>query len=285
MAAPTFVNAGAVAIQGFGTSIAPSLPASLVNGNLLIACVFTHTFDKAMTWPAGWTQIGLHNDTGDYSVEYRARIVDGSEGATISVTWTGNVAARAKIWQFTGNVNDVDAAIGATAEASAVSASSTITNPGLTSTADNSLAVLFAAMKSGVQVTGTPTGYTIVSDEDYIGAWSETLATAGNSSDAVSQAIESSQLWHTHSFEIMSETPGVTGSGVVVSDAAAADGTGVSESTGSGALVADDSTVSGSAGVIGAGTPTASASSAAGAGTVETIVVIPPPVAVIVINR
>ena len=67
-----------------GTAII-SLPSGIVSGNLLIAVCCGYD-DRTHTWPAGWTEM-WDTDTGNVATSGAYRVADGSEGATITVTF------------------------------------------------------------------------------------------------------------------------------------------------------------------------------------------------------
>jgi hypothetical protein len=87
---PTIVNS-ALTATGVGlTSHDVALPGSRVNGNLLLLFVQTADTGALTGWPSGWQLQGQYSNAGDRAVY--ARIIDGTEGAV--VTLTSPVATR-----------------------------------------------------------------------------------------------------------------------------------------------------------------------------------------------
>lgn len=214
MAAPTFVNAGALASPGFVSSISPSLPASLVNGNLLVAVMNCSSTNRDASFPAGWSRIGIVQSAGDYSLVFGAHIVDGTEGSTVTLTASGSGTLKARVYQFTGND---PASVAAALHDSAVTVnanSATFTNPGITSTQADSLAVCLWGGNNGAP-TGTPTGYGLLSNDTFIAGFAQTLAGAGDTSDPISQALSATMRWGSYSFEILSPAASSSASDVV----------------------------------------------------------------------
>lgn len=203
IAAPVFVDAGTVAHVSNNTTITPTLPASLVNGNILVAMVAVSA-NRTFTFPAGWTPIDHFND-GNVSAAYAYRVVDGSE-TDPAITWTTNTDAAAKIWQFSGAVF-----IGPNlAKVGDPGNTATLTNPGIATTADNSLVVLLAFGNNGT-ISGTPTSYTSFSNENPIGfalgAFGEDVSILGHTSDTVSEGLSGAMRWISFEFELCNVIP------------------------------------------------------------------------------
>jgi hypothetical protein len=99
--------------QNGTTSLVMTAPATLGNGNVMIAQVLART-NTAVTAPAGWTQIGTTQANGTTVAQYLYyRVASGDTGGT--TTWTWSVATKADlaggIIAFSGvdNTNPVDA--------------------------------------------------------------------------------------------------------------------------------------------------------------------------------
>lgn len=86
-----FKSAGTAISQAAGASIALAKPSGVVANDVLYACVWTNDYDttNSTTTPAGWTLLGSTTLGGNQHITsvYR-RIVDGSEGATITFSFT-----------------------------------------------------------------------------------------------------------------------------------------------------------------------------------------------------
>jgi len=100
-----YVNAGATAVGGGVTSVSVPLPASRVNGNLLIAVVSSGSYLTTHVWPADWNV--LDNTSVNYHTRSVAwRVVDGTESAP-NVSWsTGAANARVVCFQYSGVLSD-----------------------------------------------------------------------------------------------------------------------------------------------------------------------------------
>lgn len=83
-------------------SAAISLPASIASGDLLIAVCGSFD-DRTHTWPAGWTEL-YDADTGNIAGSAAYRVADGSEGATVTVTFgSGNTVSSHMTFRITGH--------------------------------------------------------------------------------------------------------------------------------------------------------------------------------------
>lgn len=98
MASPTVVNAASQTFAA-GTSVAVTLPASLVVGNLLV--LYVQTRDTANTptiSDLSWAVVG---STG-YGTAFW-KLISGSEGATVTVAWINSSAGAALVAQINGS--------------------------------------------------------------------------------------------------------------------------------------------------------------------------------------
>lgn len=163
MAFPTIVTETSSANNTNQNNQVISLPASLVSGNLLVVALSLDGLNS-VTWPAGWTEIIDANRSGvTASVAWRR--IDGSEGATITVTVDASASEMscAKVWQISGD--DTGQAPEA---ASANNNGATPNPPSLTPTggAKDYLWLVFACLQPGSNVaTGFPTGFTNTGQE------------------------------------------------------------------------------------------------------------------------
>lgn len=205
MTFPAFVNSGAKQFAASGTTITPALPASRVNGNLLIAVISHGVVDKTDTFPAGWTALTSQASVTNTSMATAWRIVDGTETAP-AITWTGSSSAVAQVFQYSGN--HPTAPIGHTHTNTNVSASTTASDAGVTLLGTNSLiAVFVGGDTAGGSTIGAATSYT--KDVDFVGSgtggniaeYSEQKASG--SSDAFSATTSASRRWNTASIEIV----------------------------------------------------------------------------------
>ena len=188
--AAAFVNRGTHATQAFGASVAPAYPASLATGNILIGVVACAVAGgaRAFTWPAGWNVIEDHAGNGtNCSVAYR--IVDGSEGSSITITWTGgNTSAGARMFQYHGNLPS--SPLGNHTEANSDTATTTWALGSINASAVNSLMIAVLAGNTSLTVT-QPSGWSqdsVIASEGqaHIYVCSKTVAASGDPSGAIS---------------------------------------------------------------------------------------------------
>jgi len=210
MTTPSFVNVSAEAGTGFGTSLQPSAPASMVAGNLLLCLVFAPTgSDPDFSFPSPWTQIEAVNNSGNLNIVIAAAICTGSGMAMPTITWSSYTSAHSYVFQYSGNLTTLPAAVGNSNSAQDGSDSSTGTNPGMASSANDSLIVsFFVGDASGP--SGTPTSYTseLATTYDNVEVADYAVATQGNSSPAISTALSSGTQWITAQIEVCSEVGG-----------------------------------------------------------------------------
>jgi hypothetical protein len=203
---PSFVNAGTRGSQSYGTTVSPALPASRVNGNLLVAVFYSGASGKVPVWPAGWTAID--GDNSKVSFYYAYRIVDGSETAP-AITWTGNTSAHAYILQFTGTVPNAGA-IGNFIRNQSASLSNLMTCPALATSAPNSLILMLLCNSNTTFSAGeAPAGFTAIFDSSNDEAAIVGIAAQGDSSPAVSQSTPTTNFWVVGLIELRSQIPGI----------------------------------------------------------------------------
>jgi hypothetical protein len=146
---PTVVSTGAVNVIGAGTTFTIAPPASIVNGNLLVAVLgIAGNNSEVVTPAAGFTQIGsyINNTNGDKMVLSVWTKIAASESGNYTFTFSvGTTLGVAVITQLSGTTT-VDASNTATANAALLTVPSfAVTNPN-----DLVLAV-------GIHTNGNPT--------------------------------------------------------------------------------------------------------------------------------
>lgn len=195
MAGPTRVNVGAYQNQGFGTSITPALPASLVVGNILIGVVFN---GGALTWPAGWTPIDSYAVTNFFGA-YAWYRVTGTDSAP-TITWSGNNSADAVILQYTGCT--AGNPIGATNKQNdAAATTSTFLGGNLTTTAPNSMVV---DIEMDNQPTlATPASYAAVSGPSNHMLFAEIGEAVIGATPAISYGLGNAGFWMDFQVELL----------------------------------------------------------------------------------
>jgi len=191
---PTFVNRGTFVGASSSTTISPPLPASLVNGNLLIAFgrfSFTNLSTVSLSG-TGWTSFLTINQGTSFATMFAYYIVDGAQGQP-TFNWTASNAVNAGIVQYTGNA--ASAPIGNTSSNTAVTANTTVSTAAITTTCADSLAVNF--IFSDAALASTPSGFTLETNglfATYAIAYhldDKAIATSGASSGAISESIAS----------------------------------------------------------------------------------------------
>jgi hypothetical protein len=192
---PVFVNAGATLSNGTASSATPALPASLVNGNILIAVAVSRSSGTNACSSSGWNAILQNITGGSGGTQTRTSlyyyIVDGAEASpTITGMAGSNIAA---IFQWSGVLNPP---IGNTDSGSA-SSGTTISDSGINTTAGFSRVIYVAGLRATL---GTPSGYSedsetgIVNGCD-IAVGGVNVTTSGNPSGAISATSSASAAW------------------------------------------------------------------------------------------
>lgn len=198
---PTYVNGVGTGING--GSINAALPGSLVTGNLLIAIGSAFSAGRTLNFPVGWTAIRSSESTGSITSYYR--IIDGSEGATITVTMTGgNTAFGIHISQWsdfdpvTPIGNSVAPATATSITATATSVNTTVANSTIVQYVGTSGNRTWSAASGQTQrfdaFEGTWSGATL-------GIFSQDIASAG-ATGTKSLTASSSVAWGTTMFVI-----------------------------------------------------------------------------------
>jgi hypothetical protein len=82
------------------TSHAVDLPASIVSGRLLLLMMRPGSSSTAITTPSGWTLVGTLDSTGRTSIF--ARVTDGTEGASVSISLAASRTLAAVCYQING---------------------------------------------------------------------------------------------------------------------------------------------------------------------------------------
>jgi hypothetical protein len=158
---PAFVNAGTWSDSSGATALTPALPTGRSLGNLLIAVVgsknnFVHTSTSN-----GWTKYDQRNSGTGWTVSlwvYKRYSggVDGSEAAPTIAVGSSSVACFAQVIQFSGPFDVQDILAGAMNVNTGTTSTHTCT--GITTTADNSLAIYIDAAAADTAL-GTPSGW------------------------------------------------------------------------------------------------------------------------------
>lgn len=209
MSGPTFVNNGAFK-QSVASSISPALPGSRTNGNLLLAfgkVAGSGAFTVSVSG-SGWTTFtgGSINQGGAKAQLFAYRYVDGTEAApTFSIA--SAAVLDAVVCQYTGVVGS--SPIGAHNSNSSGGAQTTLTCNGVTSTANNSLAVIFECATGGSGAPGTPSGWSSETSDtttDEYRVADLAIASSGTSSGNASVTYTSS-TYTAFIFEILSTAP------------------------------------------------------------------------------
>jgi hypothetical protein len=147
----TYVNVGTRVSSAGNTSATPGLPASRVNGNVLIAVCGTKNNATHSTSTGNWRKIDQVNSGTGWTLSLFAVTVDGTESAP-AISWSGSVANFAIIAQYSGT----SGAIGAITPNSGTG--SPHTNAGFNATRDNSQPIYIGGATTNTAY-GTTTGW------------------------------------------------------------------------------------------------------------------------------
>jgi len=184
--AGAYVNSGTRNATANNTSRNCALPASLVNGNILIATCCVKNGDDISISGSGWAQFGSQIKIGtSFTAILAWRIVDGGEGS-VTFSWSNAAAAQVHMHQFSGTA---PSPIGAINSNSGSTSAHSCT--GITTTRDNSF-VIYIDMAAANTALATPSGWT--EDQDGGSATSatrdangsKTVATSGSASGDIS---------------------------------------------------------------------------------------------------
>jgi hypothetical protein len=140
------------------TSQLVTLPSSRVIGNLLV-CGLTIDGGPTSTWPVGWNEIADAANGAQVALTIGWRIIDGSEGSTISVVTSASEQSIAHCWQISNH----DPGIAPQAAVPATNFSGTPNPPSLTPSggANDYLWLAIVGIQNGSNsITGFPTNYT-----------------------------------------------------------------------------------------------------------------------------
>ena len=155
-----YANAGVLTGAASGTSITPSLPASIAAGDLLIAAVHTvsATAGVTHTWPAGWTNVDsleMGGNVSDYGVaSFAYRVATGSDTAP-AVTLSTSTQNAGQIFRYTGvSLTPINA------NRSSHPGSGSHVIPSISTTADSSTVLYLDLAWEGSTLLATPTGWT-----------------------------------------------------------------------------------------------------------------------------
>jgi hypothetical protein len=202
MAAPTYVNSGALFNNVNTASATIQLPGSRVNGNLMLLPFSVQAIKTLTISGAGWNT-GDSSTTNTTSI-WLWRLVDGTETAPV-ISWTGASLCSGIITQWTGNISPNP--IGNIQKANGTT--SPITNAAQTSSANNSLILAIQQCKTN-QAIGFPAIPSVWVNHPGINALSGgaftvldgPLYVSGSVTDPVSCAITSTD-WHSYGIEIL----------------------------------------------------------------------------------
>lgn len=189
MAAPVYSNSGSLFAATSDTSRSPSLPASLVIGNVLIAVCGTKNADTHSCATSGWQawQQFQYSTTLHVSIWYYE--VNGSETAP-TITWANTAACVARIFQFTRAVRYTGGTIGGTYSNNSGN-TSTHSTSSFNTTANNSLAVYIDVANANTDL-GIPATWSERIDSGNAGPdmrlsmGDKSIATAGSATGAIS---------------------------------------------------------------------------------------------------
>lgn len=154
MAFPVLTSVATTDTGTSDTSQTVNLPGSLASGDIVIIIGGFNGTTGTVVYPAGWNVIQLNSSTPSLSVAYRR--CDGSEGATINVTWSVNRQNRWKAHRYTS----VHASSNPEAGTSVGGTSTTPDAPSLTASWGAAMNLfLVIAIHQASTVSAYPSGY------------------------------------------------------------------------------------------------------------------------------
>jgi hypothetical protein len=249
----TYVNAGTRVSSSGATSATPALPASRVNGNLLIAVCGTKNNATHTTATAEWNKIDQRNSGTGWTLSLFWKLVDGTDSAPV-ITWTGSVANFAIQFQYTGGApsNPIGAFLANNGTGSPH------TNAGLVATRDESQ-VIYLGGATANTAYGTSTGWT--ENADAGSATGATRHVAGRRNATINTGASSGSIsisgatgaWVLYQVELL-EPLIFTGNGSLTQGSQEISGSGtrtVPVYSGSGSLTQGSQTISGSGSFVG----------------------------------
>lgn len=198
-----YVNAGSIQRATAQTSRSPTLPASRVNGNILIAACVSKN-NASHTWSGtGWTKIGSNVNSGaSFTSSIGWRIVDGSEGQP-TISWTGSADAAAIIWQLSGTsatqpFSNINTNAGTTSTHSAT---------GITGTAAGSWALYIdnAAANTGLATPASWTERSDVGDATVVSRFTLGNRSIGTGSSGNISVTGANAAWTMRIFELLQQ--------------------------------------------------------------------------------
>jgi hypothetical protein len=152
----SYVNVGARTNSSGATSATPALPASRVNGNLLIAICGTKNNASHSTATSGWQKLSQRDSGTGWTLSIFYRTVDGTEAAPV-ITWSGSVANFAIQAQYSGADRIIGNFLGNNGT------TSPHTNAGITAIRKNSQPIYIGGAAANTAY-GTNTGWSENSD-------------------------------------------------------------------------------------------------------------------------
>jgi hypothetical protein len=184
--APSFVNVGTRSNGAPQSSRTPALPASLVNGNILICTALTKVDQDHSISGAGWQAVHAQQAQSNFRLSRWWRLVDGTETAP-TISWATGTSCFAQISQYSGT--DPTNPFGNISHN--VASGTTHSSTGFNTTADDSL-VIYEDVCNANTAVATPSGWTENYDNGSgTGATrnaggSKVIATAGDPSGNIS---------------------------------------------------------------------------------------------------
>jgi hypothetical protein len=215
------IGASATTDQGWGTTLTINKPASVADGDVMVAFVQVVNSDATITAPSGWTLEATAN--GAYVYQRMYWKVASSEGASYQWSWATASPASGGITRYSGvnttTVEDV---------ASRTNTGTSAAPRGLTITTatDGACVVMGVGHSTGAYTHTAPTGMT-EEWEGYRTAYSDVIQTTAGASGNKDATLSGSDDWGTIIWALRPAASG--GSTVSITAAqAAATGTGYS---------------------------------------------------------
>ena len=173
--APAYVNASTSGSSAGATTLNGSVPASLVNGNILISHCSIKNNETITVSGTGWTKWSQVNSTAGFTDCLAWCLVSGTP-PSCTFTWTSSVACRTITYQYSGTpANPFGNSLSSTGS------TSTHSNTGINTTGDNSLVIYIDGCAANTALA-TPATWT--ENEDTGSSTALIRGTAGSKSIA-----------------------------------------------------------------------------------------------------
>ena len=148
-----YVNASTTGSSAGATTLNGSVPASLVDGNILISHISVKNNETITVSGTGWTKWNQVNSTAGFTDCLAWCLVSGTP-PSCTFTWSSSVACRTITYQYSGTARNPFGA-----SLSNTGSTSTHSNSGITTTRNNSMVIYIDGCAANTALA-TPAGWT-----------------------------------------------------------------------------------------------------------------------------